>query len=409
VEDLKRHLLHERAPSRCAQPRWIRINTLKTSLVEELSSSLQGYATDATITEVTESTGSAKILAIDRTIPDVVAVPFNSALTKTPAYEEGRLILQDKASCFPAYLLAGGQDGDAIGDCIDGCAAPGNKTSHLAALLGGMRKSPSQIYACERDPKRSQTLQKMMEKSGARNVTVLPRQDFLALSPNDPRFKHVTHVLLDPSCSGSGIIGREDVPELALPVDPQAEKRSTSMGERYSKKRKTTQNEAVPIEVTADPTEVEELKDVSLDETRLQRLSAVQTKIIEHALSFPATIRVTYSTCSVHVEENESVVSRVLMSDIARSRGWRVLRREEQPRGLREWKSRGISNPDTSLGGLETPALSPEECDACIRCNPGDEEGTMGFFVCGFVRSSNETDITENLSEDHGAWEGFSD
>jgi hypothetical protein len=43
-----------------------------------------------------------------------------------------------QASCMPAHVL-----GVTDGDCIDGCAAPGNKTSHMASLLG----NKTAIYA----------------------------------------------------------------------------------------------------------------------------------------------------------------------------------------------------------------------------------------------------------------------
>jgi putative methyltransferase len=59
--------------------------------------------------------------------------------------------------------------------------------------------------------------------------------------------------------------------------------------------------------------------------------------------------------------------------------------------------------------------LSEEEQQACIRCHTGDEEGTMGFFVCGFIREwetpySNED--TQRGATSYGEdedWKGFGD
>lgn len=49
------------------------------------------------------------------------------------AYKTGKIILQDKASCFPAVVLAPPAEESAV--VIDATAAPGNKTSHLSALM----------------------------------------------------------------------------------------------------------------------------------------------------------------------------------------------------------------------------------------------------------------------------------
>ena len=38
-------------------------------------------------------------------------------------------------------------------------------------------------------------------------------------------------------------------------------------------------------------------------------------QVVNHALSFPSAERVTYSTCSVHREENEDVVEKVLAAN----------------------------------------------------------------------------------------------
>ncbi|KAL2432591.1 25S rRNA (cytosine-C(5))-methyltransferase rcm1 [Exophiala dermatitidis] len=413
VDDLKRHLLKEKPPTHRSQPRWIRINTLKTSIDEQLATTFNGFRRYATVAEVVESASTDNILAIDENIPDVIALPPEADVTKTEAYKLGKLILQDKASCFPAYLLVGeGDGGITIGDCIDGCAAPGNKTSHLAAILASSGHSTSRIYACERDATRSKILKSMMEKSGAEKVKVLFKQDFLALDPQSPKYKNVTHLLLDPSCSGSGIVGREDVPTLALPLDPRQQKAQAGKHAGNPKKRKRGREEArTERTIEHDSLEAEETREAAPNQERLQKLSALQTMIVEHALSFPSATRITYSTCSLHVEENEVVVSRILSSKNAISRGWRVLRRDKQPDGLRQWEHRGVTDPPI----VGSRALSEGELEACIRCYPDNGDGTMGFFVCGFVRDDAEdrgpndadkADEADNVDDD---WEGFSE
>lgn len=49
---------------------------------------------------------------------------------------------------------------------IDACAAPGNKTLHLAALMKGRGK----IIACERDEKRVKRLKENVILSGALSI-----------------------------------------------------------------------------------------------------------------------------------------------------------------------------------------------------------------------------------------------
>lgn len=48
------------------------------------------------------------------------------------------------------------------------------------------------------------------------------------------------------------------------------------------------------------------------DAQRLHSLARLQTALVLHALRFPAAVRVCYSTCSVHEQENEAVVRAVL-------------------------------------------------------------------------------------------------
>ena len=417
MEALKASLDGERAAQSTPHPRWARANTLSTQDVESTVANIHGCRREPTLDNVlkNKSTGS---YCHDVNVPNLLAFSPGTDLTKSQAYKQGHLILQDKASCFPAYLLLGDESTKDVGDVVDGCAAPGNKTSHLAAIMDEIN-SRSTIFACERDQARSKTLQNMVEKAGAGRVKVLARQDFLALDPNDIRFKNVTHLLLDPSCSGSGIIGREDVPRLTLPDDPRGNTKASMNGQPNLQPKKRKRGEAEDMVLAVEDKDSmapeEEEASIPVSGERLQKLSNLQTRIVEHAMKFQAARRITYSTCSIHEQENEVVVSRLLASQIAQTRGWTVLLRSLQVDGMKRWKHRGVrSNPGTETAENK---LSEEELDSCIRCNPGDDEGTMGFFVCAFVRKvaaigglrSNDAPVQEEDHDNGGdeSWEGF--
>ena len=74
----------------------------------------------------------------DAHIENLLLFPPQARLTETPEYSDGRVILQDKASCFPAFVLAPPVHPRSV--IIDATAAPGNKTSHLSALMGNQGK-----------------------------------------------------------------------------------------------------------------------------------------------------------------------------------------------------------------------------------------------------------------------------
>ncbi len=424
------------------QPRWVRINTLKKSTKAMFGGALRDYTAVSSLSEVLRAAPSAKVFWSDHNIPDLLALPPGANLTKTSAYVNGELILQDKASCLPARLLltaTGSSPSESrtesfsLGDIVDACAAPGNKTTHIAATFSTsttwwVEAARSKIFACERDPSRSKTLQAMIDKAGATNVVVLAKQDFLALDPSAPKFANVTHLLLDPSCSGSGIVRREDVPLLALPSPAARANAKFQKQVRESGKKRKREPEISPPENNHDPAnaEDEEHNHQKPDLARLEKLSNLQSRIVEHAFAFPAATRITYSTCSIHAEENENVVARVLQSQIAVRRGWLLLPRNHQIEGLRKWKYRGHKQPSTAVANA-AKTLIDDELDACIRCYPNDDEGTMGFFVCCFVRvdsglagvelteavnektSDRDTANMESGAESNETWSGFED
>jgi putative methyltransferase len=370
--------------SELQHPRWIRINTIKTQLEDQLETTFAEY----------ERVGSAHAvrqrevprLYIDEHVPNLIAIPASADLTKSEAYRSGAIIFQDKASCFPAYLL------DPLpedGDFIDTCAAPGNKTTHLAAILSWRASElddhSQTIYAFEKDKARAETLTKMVTLSNCEEFTKIHAgQDFLKVDPNAPEYRNVGALLLDPSCSGSGIVGRDGMPELHLPELSTTTGSSTTKGKPRPQPKETLKrkrsNDEESFEIVDDDGIVTPMTSNSDLQNRLQALSAFQLSLLLHAFAFPPAHKITYSTCSIHSTENEAVVSQALGSKIAKERGWRILRRDEQVRGMREWPIRGDKEACKEVEN------SGEVADGCIRANKDDDFGTMGFFVAGFVR-----------------------
>lgn len=367
-------------------PRWVRINTLKSTLEEQLATTWDGYQKVDSVSKVFGGRGK---LYVDEHVPNLVAVSSRFDFAKSAAYKSGKIILQDKASCFPAYLL----DPQPLdGDIIDGCAAPGNKTTHLASIVHSHgADSSTSIHAFEKDARRAKTLEKMVKIAGSDNMTTIQQgQDFLKVDPSDPTYSNVGAILLDPSCSGSGIVGRDDMPTLHLP-QVLGTKSATTVSKK--RKRPESEQEQVMVDDDGNTTVVASEKDLK---ARLEALSSFQLILLLHAFRFPAARKLTYSTCSIHTEENEQVVLQALQSDIARKRGWRILPRDAQVTGMKAWPVRGqIDDGDQQVA------------DACLRAHQGDGRGVMGFFVAVFVREPG-TDA-EGVDGSESDWSGFDD
>jgi 25S rRNA (cytosine2278-C5)-methyltransferase len=333
---------------------------------------------------------SSHSLYLDEHIPNLVAVSPNFEVLKTRAYKSGAIILQDKASCFPAYLLDPRVED---GDIIDSCAAPGNKTTHLAAIISSRTaetdQKPPNVFAFERNGYRAKTLENMVSLAGGKEIIhVTPKQDFLLVDPDAKTYRNVGCLLLDPSCSGSGIVDREGLPPIHLPDVPESVAQQTRKDNGKKRKRKAEEASNLEGQVLVDD-DGQQVVISSEQEllSRLSTLSAFQLTLLQHAFRFPAAKRITYSTCSIHAQENEEVVLKALHSDIAKARGWRILKRNQQVNGMRKWPVRGSID---ATDGDETIA------DACIRTFRDDGRGVMGFFVAAFVRV--EKDPVENES-----------
>lgn len=376
LDALREQIEKDAAGEEANYPRWVRINALKSSIEEQLETTFAKHSRTSSISDVVSKSG--RHLYIDPHVPNLVAVTPGTDLSKTDAYLSGKIILQDKASCFPAYLLDPRSED---GDVVDACAAPGNKTTHLASILHEHRpefdSSPQTIYAFEKDSRRAQTLDKMVKIAGSRQMTRIGLgQDFLQVDPSAERYKDVGALLLDPSCSGSGIVGRDSMPELHLPEPPKQQGQGAS--NRNKRKRKHDEVDGQSQNVIRDDdgneTVMKSEKDLA---ARLEALSTFQLTLLLHSFRFPVAKKVTYSTCSVHSQENEDVVMAALKSDVARERGWRILARDDQVSGMKDWPIRGLVE---ACEGDKTVA------DGCIRSYKDDGHGVMGFFVAGFVR-----------------------
>ncbi|KMQ83808.1 methyltransferase nsun5 [Lasius niger] len=88
------------------------------------------------------------------------------------------------------------------------CAAPGMKTTHIAAKL----QNYGEVYAVEIDAKRFETLFRQIKTTHSSCVKPL-NQDVLTLDPK--QYSHVEYILVDPTCSGSAVFERNF--DVALP------------------------------------------------------------------------------------------------------------------------------------------------------------------------------------------------
>ena len=127
-------------------------------------------------------------------------------LWELEAYEQGELYLQSLSSMIPALVL-NPHPGDEI---CDMCAAPGGKTTQMAALGG----KGCYITACEMNLPRAQKLEFNLERQGSRGVNVM-KVDARQLDS----FLMFGKVLLDAPCSGSGTIWVHD-PKLQKRFNP---------------------------------------------------------------------------------------------------------------------------------------------------------------------------------------------
>ncbi|PIK58894.1 putative methyltransferase NSUN5-like [Apostichopus japonicus] len=286
----------------------------------------------------------------DLHLPDVLVFSPATPLFKHHLTLDKKIILMDKASCIPARVLSPPRDSHVV----DACAAPGNKTNHLSCIM----QNTGKVFAFDLDQKRTETLKAMVEKSGSTNVEA-QCADFLEIDPTDPKYAKVTHILTDPSCSGSGIVSRKD-------------------------------------HLTGETT----------SRTRLKLLRGLQLRILNHAMLFPAVERVIYSTCSVHREENEEVVWRILeanpefdLETVLPSWHHRPTKASSRNEEGEDQNEEEYYETDVNYSHLREK-LDEEITRKCLRASFNVDK-TNGFFVALFKKSRNFSNETRQGEGEH--------
>jgi 16S rRNA (cytosine967-C5)-methyltransferase len=122
-------------------------------------------------------------------------------------WQAGAYVAQSRASMLVARALDP-QPGERV---LDLCAAPGGKTTHLAALM----ENRGEIVAVERHAGRAGALRRTCQRVRAANVevTVADAAQFTTAEPFD-------RVLVDPPCSGLGTL--QGHPDLRWRSSPEA-------------------------------------------------------------------------------------------------------------------------------------------------------------------------------------------
>ncbi|XP_071549383.1 26S rRNA (cytosine-C(5))-methyltransferase nsun-1 [Panulirus ornatus] len=188
----------------------------------------------------------------------VMRTPGNVTVGATPEYLAGHYILQGASSFLPVMALAP-KEGEKV---LDMCAAPGGKSTHIAAIM----RNTGMLVSNDLNRVRVKALIGNLHRMGITN-SVISSHDGRALPKMIPNA--FDRVLLDAPCSGTGVISKD---------------------------------ERVKMTKTA--------KDI-------QRCSHLQRELILAAIDSVHKFNglngyIVYSTCSIMVEENEAVIEYAL-------------------------------------------------------------------------------------------------
>lgn len=190
----------------------LRINTIKSN-IEEIKKELEKEKIEY---ETIKWSKEALIIknADEKTIQEM------------EIYKNGKIYLQSLSSMLPPIILEP-KEGT---DIFDMAAAPGGKTTQIAALTN----NKAHITACEKNKIRAERLKYNVDKQGATCVFIMPKDSRFI-----DDFFSFDQILLDAPCSGSGTLDYNDA---------NVEKYFTEqLIERSSKTQKTLLSKAIKL------------------------------------------------------------------------------------------------------------------------------------------------------------------
>jgi len=217
------------------------------------SASIRINARRSTREDVISELAAAGVEATAGSLPEALRLQRLGNVALLPGHVAGRFTIQDESAMSAAVLL----DPQPEATILDLCAAPGTKTTHLAERMCNR----GSILATDVCPQRLEAVRENARRLGIEIVRTLQISDTTGDLP-DGRFDGV---LVDVPCSNSGVLGKR----------PEARWR--------------------------------------LDRSALEQLLMTQQRLLLAAVDrVRPGGRVVYSTCSIHSDENEAVVRRVL-------------------------------------------------------------------------------------------------
>ena len=140
-------------------------------------------------------------------LPEGVVLEGPFDVQGSELWRQGAIMGQSRASMLVARIVAP-EPGDRV---LDVCAAPGAKTTQLAALM----EDRGEIIAVERHPGRARSLEETCERMRATAVRVLVQDGTELRVPGS-----FDRVLLDPPCSGLGTL--QSRPDRRWRASPEA-------------------------------------------------------------------------------------------------------------------------------------------------------------------------------------------
>ena len=222
------------------------------------------------------------------------------SLTDLVSLREGLFYIQDKASCFAAEAANPQPDMTVL----DVCAAPGAKTTYLAQLM----QKRGGIYSVDYSMRRIQAWRKEVKRMGVTNAEAVLADACVSL----PFSLEADVVVLDPPCTSTGVFAKQ----------PSAKWRLTPRS--------------------------------------IEKMAEIQWHMINNCADHVKAGGVlTYSTCSITIEENELIIERFLKQ-----------------------------NPEFTLGDIQPDMGSPglKGLDKCRRLYPHVHESS-GFFIAKLLRN----------------------